>query len=111
MVAVVAALAGGIASIAGFGIDRLLTPRRLSIYGMKTAAGAVAIPHVIATLLRFWRLRSEVCRRGVTCGSADPCLGESASDDCARNTARTPFWLTEVTGKQGPDLQPQKRLL
>jgi uncharacterized membrane protein YfcA len=30
---------------------------------MKTAVGAVAIPHLIATALRFWRLRSEVDRR------------------------------------------------
>jgi uncharacterized membrane protein YfcA len=30
---------------------------------MKTAVGAVSIPHVIATLLRFWRLRKDVDRR------------------------------------------------
>ena len=60
VVAIVAALAGGIASIAGFGIGSLLTPLMASQYGMKTAVGAVAIPHVIATVLRFWRLRSDV---------------------------------------------------
>src|SRR5260370_14681304 len=53
-------LAGGIASITGFGIGSLLTPLVASQYGMKTAVGAVAIPHFIATLLRFWRLRSDV---------------------------------------------------
>jgi uncharacterized membrane protein YfcA len=63
LVAVVAALAGGIASIAGFGIGSLLTPLVASQYGMKTAVGAVAIPHLIATVLRFWRLRSQVDRR------------------------------------------------
>jgi len=63
VVAVVTALAGGIASIAGFGVGRLLTPLVASQYGMKTAMGAVAIPHLIATLLRFWRLRSEADRR------------------------------------------------
>ena len=62
-VAVVAALAGGIASIAGFGIGSLLTPLVASQYGIKTAVGAVAIPHLIATVLRFWRLRSNVDRR------------------------------------------------
>jgi uncharacterized protein len=62
-VAVVAALAGGIASIAGFGIGSLLTPLVASQYGMKAAVGAVAIPHLIATALRFWRLRSHVDRR------------------------------------------------
>ncbi len=60
VVALVAALAGGIASIAGFGIGSLLTPLVASQYGMKTAVGAVAIPHLIATVLRFWRLRSDV---------------------------------------------------
>jgi uncharacterized membrane protein YfcA len=60
VVAVVAALAGGIASIAGFGIGSLLTPLVASQYGMKTAVGAVAIPHFMATVLRFWRLRSDV---------------------------------------------------
>src|SRR5437868_2979268 len=30
---------------------------------MKTAVGAVAIPHFIATVLRFWKLRSHVDRR------------------------------------------------
>src|SRR5437868_6042547 len=30
---------------------------------MKTAVGAVAIPHFIATLVRFWKLRSGVDRR------------------------------------------------
>ena len=43
VVALVAALAGGIASIAGFGIGSLLTPLVASQYGMKTAVGAVAI--------------------------------------------------------------------
>jgi len=42
VIAVVAALAGGIASIAGFGITSLLTPLVASHYGMKTAVGAVA---------------------------------------------------------------------
>ncbi len=63
VVAFVAMLAGGIASIAGFGIGSLLTPLVASQYGMKTAVGAVAIPHFIATMLRFWRLRSDVDRR------------------------------------------------
>ena len=67
IIAVVATLAGAIASIAGFGIGSLLTPLVASQYGMKTAVGAVAIPHLIATVLRFWRLRSDV-DRGVFLG-------------------------------------------
>ncbi len=62
LVGLVAVLAGGIASIAGFGIGSLLTPLVAVGYGMKTAVGAVAIPHVIATLLRFLRLRAHVDR-------------------------------------------------
>ena len=60
VVAVAAALAGGIASIAGFGIGSLLTPLVAAHYGMRTAVGAVAIPHLVATVLRFWRLRHHV---------------------------------------------------
>ena len=66
-VAIVALVAGGIASVAGFGIGSLLTPLIALQYGMKTAIGAVAIPHIIATLLRFWRLRAHV-NRGVFLG-------------------------------------------
>ena len=56
-------LAAGIASIAGFGIGSLLTPLVASQYGMKTAVAAVAVPHLIATALRFWNLRHDVDRR------------------------------------------------
>jgi uncharacterized membrane protein YfcA len=59
----VAAFAGAIASLTGFGIGSLLTPLVASHYEMKTAVGAVAIPHVIATVLRFWKLRADVDRR------------------------------------------------
>ena len=62
-VAVVGVLAAGIASIAGFGIGSLLTPLLASQYGMKTAVAAVAVPHLIATALRFWKLRHDVDRR------------------------------------------------
>jgi uncharacterized protein len=62
-VGLVAVLASGIASVAGFGIGSLLTPVVASQYGMKTAVAVVSIPHVVATLLRFWRLRREVDRQ------------------------------------------------
>lgn len=60
VVGIVAALAAGIASVAGFGIGSLLTPLLASQYDMKTAVAAVTIPHVIATGLRFWKLRKHV---------------------------------------------------
>jgi uncharacterized protein len=61
--ALVATLAGGIAAVAGFGIGSLLTPLAATAYGMKTAVGVVAVPHIVATVLRFWRLRSHVDKR------------------------------------------------
>jgi len=62
LVAVVALVAGAIASVAGFGIGSVLTPLVAWQYGMKTAVVLVAIPHFAATLLRAWRLRHEVDR-------------------------------------------------
>ncbi|MGI8960575.1 MAG: TSUP family transporter [Bryobacteraceae bacterium] len=61
-VAIAAIAAGGIASIAGFGIGSILTPLVAMQYGMKTAVAAVSIPHVIATVVRFWKLRAHVNR-------------------------------------------------
>ncbi|HLI86765.1 MAG TPA: sulfite exporter TauE/SafE family protein [Bryobacteraceae bacterium] len=66
-IAAVALLAGGIASLAGFGIGSLLTPLVAAGFGMKTAVGAVSIPHLIATALRFSRLNREL-DRGVLLG-------------------------------------------
>jgi uncharacterized protein len=66
-IAAIALLAGGIASIAGFGIGSLLTPLVAAGFGMKTAVGAVSIPHLIATSLRFSRLHRHV-DRGVLLG-------------------------------------------
>ena len=63
IVGIVALLAAGIASVAGFGIGSLLTPLVATQYGMKTAVAVVSIPHVVATLLRFWRLRGHLDRR------------------------------------------------
>ena len=59
-VVVVAMVAAGIASVSGLGVGSLLTPMLALRYGMKAAVTAVAIPHVIATLLRFWKLHGEV---------------------------------------------------
>jgi uncharacterized membrane protein YfcA len=62
LLAVVAVVAGGIASVAGFGIGSLLTPVLALEAGMKVAVAAVGVPHVVATALRFWQLRSHVDR-------------------------------------------------
>jgi len=58
-VAVAALLAGTIASIAGFGIGSILTPVFNTHVDMRLAVGAVSIPHVVATALRFWRMRHD----------------------------------------------------
>ncbi len=56
-------IAGGIASIAGFGIGSVLTPA-LSIWiDAKLAVAAISIPHLIGTALRFWLLSGSVDRR------------------------------------------------
>jgi uncharacterized membrane protein YfcA len=62
LIAAAAVLAGSIASIAGFGIGSILTPLVALGYGMKGAVSAVAVPHVIATSIRFWQMRGHVDR-------------------------------------------------
>jgi uncharacterized membrane protein YfcA len=59
-VALAGVLSAAIASVSGFGIGSVLTPVVASAYGMKMAVAAVAIPHAVATFLRFWRLRAHV---------------------------------------------------
>lgn len=60
---IAAFLAGGIASVTGFGIGSILTPLLSIEVGTKIAVAAIAIPHVLATGLRFWLLRGQVDRR------------------------------------------------
>ena len=63
LLAIVGVLAGGVASIAGFGIGSLLTPLLALRVGTQLAVAAVAIPHVVGTVQRFWKLRHHVDRR------------------------------------------------
>src|ERR1700737_2823307 len=58
----VAAAAGGVASVAGFGIGSLLTPLLALRVDTKTAVAAVSIPHLVGTSIRFWFLRRQVDR-------------------------------------------------
>jgi uncharacterized membrane protein YfcA len=60
---VVAVLAGGVASVSGFGIGSLLTPVLAAATDTRLAVAAVSIPHVAGTALRFWMMRSHVDRR------------------------------------------------
>jgi len=63
VVLAVAVLAGIVAAISGFGIGSLLTPTFALQAGTKAAVAAVAIPHLVGTLQRFWILREYVDRR------------------------------------------------
>jgi uncharacterized membrane protein YfcA len=63
LVAAVAALAGAIASVSGFGIGSLLTPLLSLQVGTKLAVAAVSVPHVAATAFRYWLIRQHVDRR------------------------------------------------
>ena len=62
MLAVAAVIAGGIASISGFGIGSILTPALSLWYDAKLAVAAISIPHLIGTALRFWLLKGRVDR-------------------------------------------------
>ena len=63
MIAVAAVIAGGIASISGFGIGSLLTPVLSLWYDAKLAVAAISIPHLIGTALRFWLLKGRADAR------------------------------------------------
>ena len=53
-------LAGAVAAVSGFGIGSLMTPLLLLWYPAHWAVALVAIPHAVASLVRFLRLRREV---------------------------------------------------
>lgn len=63
LVAVAALVAGGIASIAGFGIGSILTPLLALKLGTKLAVAAVSIPHFLGTVLRLFLTRQHVDKR------------------------------------------------
>ena len=63
IIAMAAAVAGAIASIAGFGIGSILTPLMALHTDMKLAVTAVSIPHLLGTALRFWRPTTMPCIR------------------------------------------------
>jgi uncharacterized membrane protein YfcA len=59
---VCAIAAGATAAVSGVGVGTLLTPLLALQAGTKTAVAAVSIPHLVGTLVRFWRLRRHVDR-------------------------------------------------
>jgi uncharacterized protein len=63
LLSLVSLLAGGVAAVVGFGIGSLLTPTLAIQTGTRLAVAAVAIPHFVGSLQRFWLLRAHVDRR------------------------------------------------
>lgn len=63
LLALTSLVAGGVAAVVGFGIGSLLTPTLAIQTGTKLAVAAVAIPHFVGSLQRFWLLRAHVDRR------------------------------------------------
>jgi uncharacterized membrane protein YfcA len=63
ILAIVAIIAGGIASLAGFGIGSMLTPLIAWKIGISIAVGGVSIAHFFGTALRFFLLRRSVNRQ------------------------------------------------
>jgi uncharacterized membrane protein YfcA len=59
-VAAVAAVAGAVAAVSGFGIGSLLTPVLMASMPTAHAVAVLAIPHAWATAIRWLRLRSDV---------------------------------------------------
>lgn len=63
LLALASLVSGGVAAVVGFGIGSLLTPTLAIQTGTKLAVAAVAIPHFVGSLQRFWLLRAHVDRR------------------------------------------------
>ena len=62
-VLLVAALAGALAAVTGFGIGSLLTPLLALEVDTRLAVAVVSVPHVVGTALRFWLLSGGVDRK------------------------------------------------
>jgi uncharacterized membrane protein YfcA len=62
-VPLVAAFAGALAAVTGFGIGSLLTPLLALQVDTRLAVAAVSVPHVVGTALRFWLLSGGVDRK------------------------------------------------
>lgn len=59
---VAAIIAGGIASVAGFGIGSVLTPVLSAQLDVRLAIAAVSLPHLAGTFVRFLLVRTHIDR-------------------------------------------------
>src|SRR5688572_28566725 len=62
LIGVAAVLAGSVAAVSGFGMGSLLTPLLLLSMPANHAVAILAIPHAVATGIRWLRLRPAVHR-------------------------------------------------
>lgn len=60
LIAAAAAAAGAVAAVSGFGLGSILTPLLMLSFPTSSAVAIVAIPHAVATTVRWWRLRADV---------------------------------------------------
>jgi uncharacterized protein len=63
LIALAAAVAGGIAAVAGFGIGSLLTPLLALRFGTKLAVAVISVPHFVGTAVRFATMWRHVDKR------------------------------------------------
>jgi uncharacterized membrane protein YfcA len=90
VVFLVSIVAGGIATITGFGIGSLLTPTFALWTGARLAVAAVSIPHLLGTAIRFWLVKGHVDRRVVwSFGLASAAGGLTGALLHSRATSRT----------------------
>ena len=59
---ILAALSAAVAAITGFGIGSILTPTLALAVDTKLAVAAISFPHLVATGMRLWKLRSHIDR-------------------------------------------------
>jgi uncharacterized membrane protein YfcA len=52
--------AGAVAAVSGFGLGSILTPLLMLSFPTSSAVAIVAVPHAVATTVRWWRLRADV---------------------------------------------------
>ncbi len=62
VVTLCAIISAAIAAITGFGIGSIMTPLLNLEVELKVAVALVSIPHFVATVERFWRLRKNIDR-------------------------------------------------
>src|SRR5262245_6645320 len=62
LVLLVSLAAGAVGAVSGFGVGSLITPLLLLGFPAREAVALVSIPHVVASVVRWLRLRKDVDR-------------------------------------------------